>query len=51
MVGHIDGVDAVGDQLLRQRADAGAGQHRAGADAQPVGQVAGLAAEFQCHVV
>ncbi len=31
MVGQVHAVDAVGDQLLGQRADAGARQHRAGA--------------------
>ena len=51
MVGQIDVVDAVGDQPLGQRADARARQHGAGLDAQAVGQLAGLAAEFQRHVV
>ena len=51
MVGQIHAVDALGDQPLGQRADAGPRQHRAGLDAQPVGQFAGLAAEFQRHVV
>ena len=51
MVGQIDGVDALGDQSLGQRADAGARQHGAGLHAQPIGQFAGLAAEFQRHVV
>ena len=51
MVGQIDVVDAVGDQLLGQRANARARQHRAGLDAQPVGQFAGLAAKLQRHVV
>ena len=51
MVGQVDAVDALGDQPLGQRADAGPRQHGARLDAQPVGQFAGLAAEFQRHVV
>ena len=51
IIDHIDLVDALGNELGGQAVHAGAGQHRAGLHAQPVGQFAGLAAEFQRHIV
>ena len=51
MIGQVDVVDALRDQSLGQRANAGARQHGARLHAQPVGQFAGLAAKLQRHVV
>ena len=51
VVGRVDRVDALGDEPLGHVLDVVAGQHRAGLHAQPVGQIRGLAAELQRHVV
>ena len=51
VVGRVDRVDALGDQLAGHVLDVVAGQHGAGLHAQPHAQFRGLAAEFQRHVV